>query len=106
MTVTDQAFVHPSEQAEARGTHYIEGAVQVYLMRDLDGTDAWVVDPSSFGESLYSDHDKGLENGECRCGNPAECEAVKIRMAMANLPDGEELMHMLADSLGYTVTKH
>lgn len=104
MTVTEQAFVHPSEQAEARGTHYIEEGVRVYLMRDLSGTDTWVVDPSSFGESLCSDYED-LENGNCLCGKPAECEAIKGRMAMANLPDGEELMHMLADSLGYTVTK-
>ena len=41
MTVTEQAFVHPSEQAEARGTHYIEEGVRVYLMRDLSGTDTW-----------------------------------------------------------------
>lgn len=105
MTTTEQVFVHPSEQAEKRGTHYIEEAVRVYLMRDLNGTDAWVIDPSSFGESLCTDYDEGLESGNCLCGKPDECEAVKGRMAMANLPDGEELMHMLADSLGYTVTK-
>lgn len=31
--------------------------------------------------------------------------AKRLDSAMADLPDGEELMHMLADSLGYTVTK-
>lgn len=106
MATAEQAFVHPSERADANGTHFIEEAVRVYLMRDLDGTDKWVIDPTCFSEGLYSDYERGPVNSECRCGNPAECEAVKLRMDAAYLPDGEELMHMLADALGYTLTKN
>lgn len=34
-----------AERALERGTHYIEESVWVYLMRDWDGTDRWVLDP-------------------------------------------------------------
>ncbi|WP_404316301.1 hypothetical protein [Prescottella equi] len=102
-TTTAPSFVHPAEQATECGSHYIEGAVRVYLMRDLAGIDQWVIDPASFGSSLPAEE---TSNNECRCARPAECADVRTRMHMAELPDGEELMHMLADSLGYTVAKN
>lgn len=93
------------EQAEAGRTHYIEEAVRVYLMRDLGGNDVWVIDPASFGEPLCSDHEDGPANPECRCERPDECESVVDRMREVVLPCGEELTHMLASALGYTVSK-
>ncbi|WP_346923054.1 hypothetical protein [Glutamicibacter creatinolyticus] len=103
-TLTAPAFVHPSDQAAERGSHYVEGAVRVYLMRDLADTDKWVIDPASFGSSLELDDE--IINSECQCEKPQECDAVRTRMHHAEQPDGEELMHMLADALGYTVTKN
>lgn len=93
-----------SEHAAARGTHYIEEAVRVYLMRDPNGTDTWVVDPASFDEPLCSDYNQPL-NPECRCGDSADCNRVRWRMAEVDLPDGEELMFLLAAARGYTVIK-
>ncbi len=105
MTTTETVFVHPADQAEQRGSHYIEDSLSVYVMRDLGGTDKWVLDPSTFGESLYTSYEKP-ETGNCQCGKPEECEAAALRMGMASTPDAEELMHMLADHLGYTLTKN
>ncbi|WP_137725656.1 hypothetical protein [Prescottella subtropica] len=103
MTAT-HAPIHPADQATECDSHYIGGTVRVRLMRDLSGTDSWVVDPASFGTSLDLEHP--VENTECRCTDPDDCERIRMRMFLADLPDGEELMHMLADSLGYTVTKN
>lgn len=104
--MTSNELARPAyELAEVCGTHYIEEVARVYLMRDLGGTDAWVIDPASFGEPLYSDHEDGPVNPECRCERPDECEAVVDRMREVVLPCGEELMHMLAAALGYAVTK-
>lgn len=104
---TPAPYVSASDRAAARGTHYVEEAVRVYLMRDLDDADRWVIDPTSFGDPLFSDYDEnGPLNEECQCERPDECEAVVERMGRITLPDGEELMQMLADALGYTVTKN
>ena len=65
--------------AHDHNEHYIEEAVRVYLMRAVDGTDTWIIDPTCFGESLYSDYDK-LQNPECRCERPEECADVLDRM--------------------------
>ncbi|MFZ2175683.1 MAG: hypothetical protein WAW17_16925 [Rhodococcus sp. (in: high G+C Gram-positive bacteria)] len=98
-------YLSASDLAAARGTHYIEEAVRVYLMRDLDGENTWVIDPSTFGEGLYSDYEDPV-NVECQCERPDECEAVAAQMSRVDLPDGKELMHMLAAALGYTATKN
>ena len=66
MTTIETVFVHPADQAEQRGTHYIEDSLSVYVMRDLDGADKWVLDPSVFGESLYTSYEKP-ETGNCQC---------------------------------------
>ncbi|MCX5046225.1 hypothetical protein OG921_23930 [Aldersonia sp. NBC_00410] len=103
---TPVPYVSASDRACERGTHYIEEAVRVYLMRDLDGTDRWVIDPTTFGDPLFSDYaDHGPVRDECQCGRPDECAAVVARMLKVTMPDGEELLHMLAAALGWTVTK-
>lgn len=92
------------DQAEQAGTHYIEESVQVYLMRDPKGTDTWVIDPATIdGMGLSSNYDE-IQNPECRCEQPDECAATVARMENVDLPDAEELLRMLADALGYTVT--
>lgn len=97
-------FMTPIAQTEAQGTHYIEEAVRVYLMRDLDGADRWVIDPTTFGDALFSEYDYEPQNPECLCGRPDDCAATVERMQAIDLPNGEELLQMLADALGYTVT--
>lgn len=92
------------KHALAHNEHYIEEAVRVYLMRAVDGTDTWIIDPTCFGESLFSDYDEP-QNSECLCERPEECADVLDRMRGVGLPDGKELMFMLAAALGYTVTK-
>lgn len=42
---TPEANMSQAERALERGTHYIEESVWVYLMRDWDGEDKWVLDP-------------------------------------------------------------
>lgn len=59
----------------------IEEAVRVYLMRDLDGSNTWVIDPTAFGEPLYSDHDDGPVSEECQCERPDECAGVLKAMS-------------------------
>ena len=85
--------------------HYIEESVKVYLMRDPEGRDRWVIDPSTLdGYRLDSDLDYPMGEN-CECADQAECERVAARMAAAHLPDGHQLLAMLADALGYTLTK-
>lgn len=100
-----ETYTSTADKAQAKGTHYLEEAVRVYLMRDLDGADRWVIDPTCFGEGLYSEYDE-IEQSECQCENSDECDAVKDRMTQVPMPDGEELMRMFAEALGYTLTKN
>ncbi len=97
---TDEQYMTGAARAAARGAHCIEESVSVYLMRDLAGTDTWVIDPTSFGAALETNYDMPV-NTECRCGTPDECDEIRHRMHFVSTPDGEELMHML----GYAVTK-
>lgn len=91
------------ELARAHGTHYIEDSISVYLMRDPAGTNRWVLDPTTVsGAALYSTYDNGPEHGNCECGRPNECERIASHMGRrAALPNGEELLVMLAAALGY-----
>ncbi|MYV32001.1 hypothetical protein GQ649_32915 [Rhodococcus sp. DSM 6344] len=98
-------YLSASDRAVLKGAHYVEEAVRVYLMRDLDGSNTWVIDPTTFGEPLYSDYDDGPVIEECQCERPDECAGVVKVMSGIGLPDGEELMWMLADGLGYSVAK-
>lgn len=93
-------------EAAAKGTHYIEEAVRVYLMRDLDGAAKWVVDPATVdGHPLESDYDGGPVSAECLCDRPAECRAAVESMDEVDMPTATELLVLLAESLGYTIAK-
>ncbi len=59
-----------------------------------------VIDPANFDVALETNYDMPV-NAECPCAVPE----IRHRMHFVSTPDGEELMHMLADALGYTVTK-
>lgn len=84
--------------------HVIEDAVSVYLMRDPDDQDRWVVAPLALdGSPLFSTHEGYPSNDECACDDKATCNAVLTRMTQSGLPTGEELLHLLADALGYTL---
>ncbi len=99
-----EPYLCGGERAAAHGAHYIEETVRVYLMRDLAGTDTWVIDPTCFGDALPSEYDDP-QNSECRCETPDECADIVGRMDKVGLPDGEDLMFMLAAALGYTLTQ-
>lgn len=90
---------------EDLGAHYIEEAVSVYLMRH-PSQDRWVIDPLTIdGCALDSTHDTYPSNPNCRCEDEPVCDTVTNRMAEQPLPSGEELMVMLADALGFQVTR-
>ncbi|QIK50243.1 hypothetical protein G8C36_23245 (plasmid) [Gordonia terrae] len=97
---------YPRRDGEDPGAHYIEEEVSVYLMRH-PSQDRWVIDPLTIdGCALDSTHDTYPSNVECQCGqDDAVCDTVTNRMAGQPLPSGEELMVMLADALGYQVTR-
>lgn len=100
-----QMYMSQAERALERGSHYIEESIWVYLMRDWDGTDRWVLDLTVDGYGLDSGLENGARNSECLCEDQAECNAIRDRMDRATLPTADDLMHLLADSLGYSVTK-
>lgn len=88
--------------------HTIEEAVRVYLRLSEDGT-RWVIDHSTVdGSPLFSDYDQPLHE-ECAClGGPfeAEGEALAERLEQdLGLPDGLELMMLLAEELGYRLER-
>lgn len=106
MTLRPRRCTCRRQSALERGSHYIEESVCVYLMRDWDGTDRWVLDPVTVdGYGLDSGLENGARNSECMCEDQAECNAIRDRMDRAALPTAEVLMHLLADLLGYSVTK-
>lgn len=89
------------ELVSEHGNHYVEDAVSVYLMRDPEGSTDWVLDPTTVsGEALDSTLERP-EHGNCECGQPSECELAAEQMTSASLPNGTELLVMLAAALGY-----
>ncbi|QYA99721.1 hypothetical protein I1A62_00590 (plasmid) [Rhodococcus sp. USK10] len=99
-------YLSQGERALARGTHYIEESIWVYLMRDWDGVDRWVLDPVAVdGCGLDSGLENGARNSECMCEDREACDAIRDRMDRAPLPSADDLLHLLADSLGYTLTR-
>ncbi|QYB00663.1 hypothetical protein I1A62_06960 (plasmid) [Rhodococcus sp. USK10] len=102
--------VHPEackswgERALARGTHDLKESFWVYLMRDREGIDRWVLDPVTVdGCGLDSGLGDGARNTECMCEDEDECDGVRDRMD--RLPSVDDLLHLRAESLGYTVTR-
>ena len=101
-----EVYMCQGERALTRGTHYIEESIWVYLMRDWDGIDRWVLDPVTVdGCGLDSGLEDGARNSECMCEDKDECNAIRDRMDRAALPSADDLLHLLAESLGYTVTR-
>lgn len=107
MTTDTPKYIRRDDSADApAGAHYIETGVKVYLMRDPEGLDRWVIDSSTVdGYPLDSTHDSLPTNEECCCQDEDACHRTLSRMAAALLPGGEQLMFMLADTLGYTLTR-
>jgi hypothetical protein len=85
--------------------HYIEESVAVYLQRDPKGTDTWVLEDPDGG--LDTNYDDGPEWRNCECGasDDVHREVAERMEKKAPFPDLEDLFHMMAKSLGYTVTK-
>lgn len=105
MTSTDDIKYRRRDHEDPRA-HYIEESVKVYLMRHPEGHDRWVIDPTCLdGYALDSSIDNYPLSEECDCNNEADCERAAARMTAAHLPSGHDLLVMLADTLGYTLTK-
>ncbi|PBC38499.1 hypothetical protein CJ179_38540 [Rhodococcus sp. ACS1] len=88
--------------------HYIEESVSLYLQRDPSGkTNTWHIDPTCLdGDVLWSNYDNGPVNANCECGDEDECDRItRIMGEKADFPTAKEAMFMLAEALGYTVTK-
>ena len=74
-----EVYMSQAERARGRGSHYIEESVWVYLMRDWDGADRWVLDPVTVdGYGLDSGLENGVRNSECVCEDQAECDVSGI----------------------------
>ena len=85
--------------------HKIEEAVRVYLVLDElpDGRLRWVIDdPSVDGMALFG-YDSGALNEDCNCDRPAECERMREAGDQIELPDGLDLMRLLAEKLGFRI---
>ncbi|MDJ0403952.1 hypothetical protein QNA23_10705 [Rhodococcus erythropolis] len=85
--------------------HYVEESVLVYLRLD-DKSEKWIVDGSSIdGCALDTSNEDYPFNGDCTCENEEACTAALEHARKTRVPTGDELMHMLAEALGYTLTK-
>lgn len=85
--------------------HFIEDSVTVYLRLD-DKSEKWIVDgPSIDGYPLDSHDDNNPQNRECTCEDATACDKALEYGHKLPLPTAEQLMHLLAESLGYTLTK-
>ena len=86
--------------------HYLEGTAKVYLRRNPANTN-WILDSSGLdGSPLDAVYDD-VEDSECACDfdsnddrTPEHRAAVDVAQA-AELPNSVELLHLLADALGY-----
>ena len=91
--------------------HKLEQTAKVYLLWDSE-TQAWVVDPltcdgmaldgSEDGVGVVCENlpdDEWAAHGEY---SPA-CDMEADNADRAGMPDAEELLHLLAQALGYTV---
>lgn len=81
----------------------IENIAKVYLHRDVGDTE-WEIDPTSYDGYPFDGYDRGdgiNDNDDLR----DEVEAAKADLNKVDVPDADKLLHLLADALGYTVTK-
>ena len=85
--------------------HYIEESVAVYLERDPNGENKWVIDPTTLDPCGLESNLEEPENGNCECGDEKACHAAHGDMSELPLPNGEELFLLLADALGYHVLR-
>ncbi|WP_052071044.1 hypothetical protein [Rhodococcoides fascians] len=91
--------------------HYLESDVRVFLRRNSANA-GWLIDGATTdGYGLETSYER-VEDRECACefldeGGTRTPEHVAATDAAehAGLPDAEELLHLLADALGYTLTK-
>lgn len=86
--------------------HKIEEVAKVYLQLNEDGT-GWEIDPVTCDGSPLFGYDNGPIDDECMCGRSTSVEHMALigRAEAMDLPTAEELLHLLAEELGYTVTK-
>lgn len=102
MSTTDLAIDidHPHAHG-ATGYHHIEESVAVYLHASPDGT-SWVIcDTATDGYALESNYEQGPLTESCECGDEHTCDAWADTLRAQSLPDAEQLLHLLADTLGY-----
>ncbi len=100
-TTTERTDHH----GDVPGYHHIEEAMRVYLHASPDGTGWTICDTTNDGSPLFSDYEDGPLNEACECGDDEACDAAADRLARLDLPTSDELMRMLADSLGFDVVK-
>jgi hypothetical protein len=112
VTPADRPIVTDQQSAQCHdnvpGYHHIEERPGVYIHANRDGTGWELCDFSLADQGLFG-LDNGASNDGCECGDHPggdrpECEAWKTRLDALPLPSGEDLMHMLAAALGYSVT--
>ncbi len=78
----------------------------MYLMRDLDGSNtSWLSIRRRSVNRCTRTTTTVLSPKKSSVSARADCAGVLKVMSGIGLPDGEELMRMLADSLGYAVAK-
>lgn len=94
----------PLDPNTGKPVHYIEESVDVSLRLDDKG-EKWIVDGAAFGEGLYTVLQTGARNEQCLCGADEECEAARAFADSLPMPDGEDLMFMLAKALSYYVIR-
>jgi hypothetical protein len=102
MSTTDLAIEinHPHAHG-ATGYHHIEESVAVYLHASPDGTSWGICDSATDGHALDSNYDRGPLIESCECDDTDTCRAWVATLRKQPLPDAEQLLHLLADALGY-----
>lgn len=77
-------------------SHYVEDKIGIYVKRDPAGTDTWVAE----GVAEHLEYPRP-ENGNCECGDTAECDATRNRMELVPLPSERDLIEQLAALHGF-----
>ena len=87
--------VSQAECAPGRGSHYIEESIGVYLMRDWDGTDRWVLDRCRWADTGWTRAPRTCPQQRAHVRDQAACDALRDRMDGAALPTAKDLLHCL-----------